>query len=599
MLNSLEAANLDYSNTFVENLIGSKHTKSFKFIKINDILENQNNGKLLFSISDGSFPKQSLNAVDVDFQNENSYTWSGTNHRDPFTATIIKDKNGFSGSIYHYKLKDLYRIFPVTTTVSALIKMDKTHGIKPCGTLPYDPTTPTETASVVGCDTECTGHVDILFLLRPDMQEWIVQENFTASYLGVLIAELNLAFANSNILHTVGFNWVEFDWEWDASDASVPDICDEEIIALSQSSEAQSLRDQYNADIVVMLRADEPWSGTLSAGCTTEDALNLNPLGDGAYIILESQVSLKQSLFSHEIGHVFGARHKYVPVSGQDPLLFCSYPHELKFFGPDPSGNGTSTFIESLKTIMFGEPGGNFLHFSDPEIFHLSERTGKFMDTTNAGIIVPAYNNAGQIRGAGCIVADFRESPNINGSISVTEEDCLLNLSANIQPFNTDYEYSWYWSLDGLFTNEYPGISLGTGADISVEEPPVNQCDSYFLQMVILLDGEIVLNEQILQQGGICTENTQDCSEDQVVEKLSGDIQVISNIIEVESLYNIKHGQEIDYAIDLLGRVILINSEKYSIFEIHEQISRTHKGVYFLIGKDKNNNRIAFKHIAL
>ena len=90
VLNPLETSQVDYSNNLVENLIGKSHIEEIKFVRINDIIESQDQGKLLFSISDGSFIDQKLRAIDVDYTNPNEYTWSGTTMDDTFSATFIK-----------------------------------------------------------------------------------------------------------------------------------------------------------------------------------------------------------------------------------------------------------------------------------------------------------------------------------------------------------------------------------------------------------------------------------------------------------------------------------------------------------------------------
>ena len=599
MLNSVETSTIDYSNTLVENLIGSNQVRDVKFVRINDIIEKQNEGKLLFSISDGLFPDQKLSAVDVDYQDANQYTWSGSNHEVPFTATFIKDKNGYSGSIYDSN--DLYRIFPITNRISALIKMNKVNNRDACGILPHSPTIPENSSAVIDCDTECAGHIDILFLLRPDVQEWIGHQNLNTTYLNFLIAELNLVCANSEINHTFDYNWVDFEWKWDGEDGTVDDNCFAETIDLSHDSEAISLRDQYNADIVVMLRSDDPWPANPTTGCTTIDALTLTPGGDGAFIIFETQTSLLQPIFSHEVGHVFGAHHFFDLGSQYDSDRdLCSYGHKLNFYEEDQYGY--PQFVKSLFTVMYQLNSG-ILHYSDPDIDFESVPTGKPVTFTNSGLKVPANNNAGQIRGAGCFVSGFRDSPNINGVISISEENCLLNLNASIQPLNAEYEYSWYWSYDGIFSNLYPGVLLGEGDILLIEEPVSNPCADYFIQMVVSLDGEIVETEVVNQDGGICAVNVQDCDGSSDGFRAGVNPLYILNPSTINSFESNKLRSElsrieIHYVVDISGRVLFVNEEKLQIEEIENKVSGMYKGLYFIVGRDVVNNIITRKKVS-
>ncbi len=57
---------MDYSNNVVANLIQSSRAKEVKFIIVKDIIENQNQGRLDFTISDESINSVVLSAVHVD-----------------------------------------------------------------------------------------------------------------------------------------------------------------------------------------------------------------------------------------------------------------------------------------------------------------------------------------------------------------------------------------------------------------------------------------------------------------------------------------------------------------------------------------------------
>ena len=276
-------------------------------------------------------------AQDVDYTDSNEYIWSGNTQDDSFSATFIKDKNGYSGSIYDYNNRYLYRIFPITPTVSAMMKMDNAESSPTCCTETILP--PEGEPITEDCEVNCPGHIDILFLLRPDMQAWIVDKGFTVTYLNILVAELNLAFANSNITHTIGFDWVGLDWQWDGADGSTSDLCGNEINDLKIDSGVNMLRAQYGADIVDMLRSDEDrWPTSETEGCISDMFLDLE--ASEAFIILDAPSTLRAHTFTHEIGHSFGAQHQFLTINGTPNNTYCSYAHQLVF--PNEDGTGTS-----------------------------------------------------------------------------------------------------------------------------------------------------------------------------------------------------------------------------------------------------------------
>lgn len=504
---------------------------------------------------------------------------------------LLKDKNGYAGSIYDYQHKSIYRIYPISNEVSAFINVESDSGtIEICGNIPPEAPRPPDNCR---CDEEiedCSSHIDILFLLLPSVQEWIANQNFNDTYLNILISELNLAFANSMINHTIDYNWVDYEWEWDGPGEDGIDDCRYEIEDLKLDPTAIGLREEYGADIVVLLRSDDPW-GTGVDGCTTKDFQDLNP--ENGFIILDVASTLKLPKFSHEIGHVFGARHKYEPINGKDQD--CSYAHLLRFIELDQYGNPFSA-EPSIWTIM-RITAGELLHFSDPEIDFNGVPTGTEVTISPNGNTDPERNNAGQIRSAGVVVSNFMDSPNINGVATIFEDDCMLNLIANVQPANSAYEYIWNWSYDGIFTNEFPSILLGTGESLVVEEPEGDNCINYFIQMVILLDGEVVETEVYVQGGGICTENVQECNEETQQNRIDQSIQSsIYQPHELNSDNSIIKKSDISYVVDIFGRILLFNKNNLDINEVRNLIETKYKGVYFIV--NVNNKKNISRHIS-
>lgn len=237
---------------------------------------------------------------------------------------------------------------------------------------------------------------------------------------------------------------------------------------------------------------------------------------------------------------------------------------------------------------MWGSTG-DLLHFSDPKIDYCGVPTGREVEFPPNNIIFAARNNAGKIRGTGCIVSNFTESTTINGVVTIDELDCMLELTANVQPFSSEYEYFWYWSQDGLFTGDYPGELLGTGESLVVDEQDSDPCANYFIQLVVYLDGEIVDSEVVVQNGGICSDNVQPCSEPQFKE-IQKEESIDGN--EYETIENVL------YVVDILGRVIYVNSQNKTSLELQNEISIIYKGVYIMVGLDSKNVKMVKKYIS-
>ena len=101
----------------------------------------------------------------------------------------------------------------------------------------------------------------------------------------------------------------------------------------------------------------------------------------------------------------------------------------------------------------------------------------------------------------------------INPFIRVTEGNCLLNLTAVVEPTNHLYSYSWKWSLDGEFSDFHPGakLGLGFGTNMSTKQPIQQPCTNYFIELTVRLDGVELAKEVIRKKGDICTVNFKDC----------------------------------------------------------------------------------------
>jgi len=162
-----------------------------------------------------------------------------------------------------------------------------------------------------------------------------------------------------------------------------------------------------------------------------------------------------------------------------------------------------------------------------------------------------------------------------------------------VQPANTLYKYKWEWSLDGLFTDTYPGQPLGQGNEdepfLITEQPIQDPCATYFIKLTITLNDVIVATEVISKKGDICTDNVQDCNTFNYVQN-----QVQSNIFKSEgknqSLSADISKLEKFYLLDIYGRLILSNT---SLLMIENKLHQLLTGIYFISTKSEK----IFNHI--
>ncbi|MCH7525098.1 MAG: hypothetical protein IIC74_08830 [Bacteroidetes bacterium] len=139
--------------------------------------------------------------------------------------------------------------------------------------------------------------------------------------------------SNLEIAGVVSLNFVE-----------TPDISDD-ITNLRNNITAQQLRDQFEADIVLLFT-----DGNYGYGGVVAD---IGPVEDDAYAIVEVANATSTITFAHETAHLFGARHDSDPTPG------------------DAHGHGWKTgwiFTKKYGSIMRDRESGRkrVLHFSNP-----------------------------------------------------------------------------------------------------------------------------------------------------------------------------------------------------------------------------------------
>ncbi len=166
-----------------------------------------------------------------------------------------------------------------------------------------------------------------------------------------------------------------------------------------ETQEFNNLRDQYNADIKILLVGNDGY-GTQ---CGEADAIGANESNALAVVIQDCGTGFYS--FGHEIGHLFGARH----ALGQDSIdIFEPFEFAHGFCSEIP---GTFRTIMARGNCPAGFSGRS-QRWSNPDLSFKGQITGSEQFENNAKL----HN----IRAAN--VANFRQEPQSGGIIDACQE---------------------------------------------------------------------------------------------------------------------------------------------------------------------------------
>ncbi|MEO1623900.1 MAG: zinc-dependent metalloprotease [Bacteroidota bacterium] len=473
----------DAQQTTVDALTAIPEVESYYFAEIGNLMDFQDSGRIAITYSNQPERSYWTLPTRVDFQDDWHYTWMGRTLDRQYNVVLHRTEDGCSGWIHEMGAAFKFtRIVALSSTLSLCLEFDLTE--------PLNFEHPTSLEGEVNlpstdCDGDCSGNLHILFLLTSDAQDYIISGGGTQRLLDDMVNELRFTWTNSQINHSVSYDWDSFDWTRYSTGN-----CEEDADSLSTNPAIGNLRDAYGADVVILVPGPSVvWDDALA--CVAE----IGPVEDKAFVVLPIHQGIMPGyVFSHEIGHLYGAQH--TPGSSSDRGR-CAFANIFRAGGKFNS------------TVMAARNANDRIpYFSNPEVPYQGVPTGRYATSRIIGAM-----NAQAIQANGCTLADFRDNAQINAFFDIerNQPGCWLELAADVQPANANYTYEWYWSFDGLFSTAYPGQYLGAGPTPTFSDPALTYCKRYFVQLVVKRNGLVVAKTSKRTLGGICPSDVLNC----------------------------------------------------------------------------------------
>ncbi|GJM32044.1 MAG: hypothetical protein DHS20C18_10450 [Saprospiraceae bacterium] len=322
-------------------------------------------------------------------------------------------------------------------------------------------------------------------------------------FAGIGIESVNLAFQNSDIPNKrIRWELARFDFDFNLDKNILMDLNN-----LINDSNAQQLRNEYRADMVIMLsnQGYVSGSGRLIFGVVKSEEIPASV--NGAYGIVEVPFLIAPRwTFAHEFAHLLGARHNRTSNVGTgaegDDLEICAHAWRLDD-GDGNVGNDRRTILALSSAtsrppgtgIFEPLPGERILNYSNPNVDFDEAPTGTGDD-----------DNSRIIRNTGCFVSTFRASPELGVQLYGNSLFCGLaqpptskTYSAVVMPAATGmpgtppYSYEWSWNESGIFDGSMPINLLGTTQQITIST--VFACPHFFLHVKVTSSDQIVVTD--------------------------------------------------------------------------------------------------------
>jgi len=300
----------------------------------------------------------------IEYRFADDFTWFGAvNATDDINVILTVKGNAVYGNI---NIDDeIYHISPVSPPLHEISLLDYS-----CFPAEHSPVmiqsdhkdTPTEQTQYQQSDDGSVIHLMVVYTKKAAKESKQID-----ALIQLAIDETNLSYEQSNIQTRLNLVHV---YQVDYNEQDI--LSDLKYLAFKNDSymdEIHALRDQYCADIVVMIESSDNYCGVSY----------LNPDADFAFSVVSVKCATGYYSFAHEIGHLFGARHNPEADPKNDP-----YPY----------GHGY-LHINGWRTIMAYNdsnlcPNGyckRIMHWSNPGIRFQNTYTGSFSTHNNSRVL--------------------------------------------------------------------------------------------------------------------------------------------------------------------------------------------------------------------
>lgn len=246
----------------------------------------------------------------LDKRGARNFSWYGELPGDPGTITLVVRGRKVTGTIRTNK--DLYRVLSVGGDAHALIQIDERafpqdhpdgmhDGVNPAGAMPKAQSRAADVGSPV---------IDVLVAYTANAEK---KAGDIGGLIQLAIDETNQAYINSGInprvrlVHTHKVNYKEGSKSWDTMVTHLRKKTD------THMNEVHTLRDQFGADVVVLIVDQDDSCGIADRIMATESS---------AFAVANWDCATGYYTFGHEIGHLQGTRHDPATDSTNTPFAY-------------------------------------------------------------------------------------------------------------------------------------------------------------------------------------------------------------------------------------------------------------------------------------
>ncbi|MBI9033330.1 MAG: zinc-dependent metalloprotease [Bacteroidales bacterium] len=417
----------------VNNLQNATTTSSLQFITLGNPALHISNGNLTVNLpGQGAF---TAHVRDFEFESPSDYKWYGVFPETTGSITLFCE----SGNIFgHIRADGIEYDIQKIGTYNILIKYD-TAALNGAD-LSVEPTFDDQViveqqsmsnklAEVTSETRTTTGLVRVLFLYTSGSLTYTANINNTAT---MAINNLNTAVQNSDI----GYYDLHFAKAGVVLMPNFVESYDEEnpyadLHFVRNSPVAKSLRDQYEADVVILLPKPvyPPYYGCAFVG----------PSENSAYGLVEITHATSAFTFEHEVGHLFGCRHQRAEFSNPTGYAY-GYKYETGAWFWE------NKWMTIMHQNMWGGEHERIAYFSSPLVEWDDEATGTTIEDNRRQLIEQghtlenfrSYNTPPQV---------YIFGPAFGNNAG--EYTWTANVSGGQGPFT----YLWEYGYDGFIYN--------------------------------------------------------------------------------------------------------------------------------------------------